>query len=272
MHRVLYLADELGNGGAERQLALLVKSLSSEWQPRVFSLEGGPYAQILRQNNIQLDLYERYHRYDLGPVVGIWNLLVQWRPTLVHSWGWLCSAVTAPMCKLLRIPFIDGSIRIGGAPRQHYWRSRLTLALADRVIANSHAGLTGLHIPSRIGRVVYNGIDPERLIQFEAMQRDNADFIVVMAARMSPVKDFDTFINAARVVVRTDPSRKYRFLAIGAGTDRVRLMERNSDLIIKGLMEFPDAGIEVMPYLRRAHAGVLMTNPNMLQEAVRTPY
>jgi len=39
--RLMLLADSLGNGGAERQLALLAAGLPEAWQRRVCALGGG---------------------------------------------------------------------------------------------------------------------------------------------------------------------------------------------------------------------------------------
>src|SRR4030042_1264358 len=43
LYKVLIISDSLGMGGAERQLALLVKYLPDEWECRVWSMDGGPF-------------------------------------------------------------------------------------------------------------------------------------------------------------------------------------------------------------------------------------
>jgi glycosyltransferase involved in cell wall biosynthesis len=261
MTKVLFLADILSNGGAERQLALLLKYLPPEWDRRVWSLGGGPYAEVIRASGVPVEVRERRWRYDLGPVLNLWQTLISQRPAIVHSWGWVSSAAAAPLCRLLRIPWIDGSIRIGWVPREHAARARFALALADRVIANSKAGLDAWGIPGSRGRVVYNGLDPERLASTNGTRPAGGPFTVVMAARMSPVKDFSSFLEAARLVTARAPGERWRFLALGAGSSRAALMEGAHDLIEKGIVSFVDAGLEIFPYLRAADAGVLMTNP-----------
>ena len=42
---------------------------------------------------------------------------------------------------------------------------------------------------------------------------------------------------------------------------RAALIESAADLIEKGVMDFPDADLEVLPYVRQAQAGVLLTRP-----------
>ena len=259
--RILFVTDTLGIGGAERQLALLVKYLPSDWERRVWSLGNGSFADVIRNNGVLLDVRERRWRYDIAPLLDLWQVVIRWRPMIVHSWGWVCSAAVAPLCRLLRIPWIDGSIRIGGAPVKHKGRARLALALANRVIANSQAGLNAWNIPKAKGRVVYNGFDPERLPLTEREGRNSSPFSVVMVGRMDPSKDFDSFIRAARSVSANDEEDSWHFRALGQGPQREALLESVADLIDKGVMDFPDAGLEVLPYVRQADLGVLMTRP-----------
>lgn len=263
MPKVLYLADTLGNGGAERQLALLVKYLPPEWDRRVWSLGDGPFAGLIRECGVPVEVHERRWRYDLAPILDLWRSLIDRRPAIVHSWGWVSSAMAAPLCGLLRIPWVDGSIRVGWVVREHAFRARFALALAGRVIANSEAGLRAWGIPDSKGRVVYNGVDPERLSSATRSRPPGGPFTVVMAARMSPVKDFASFLQAARLVTAQTPGRPWSFLALGAGPSRPDLVASASDLIEKGIVSFVDAGLDVFPYLQKADAGVLMTNPGL---------
>ena len=265
--RVLYLADSLANGGAERQLALLVKHLPSEWERRVWSLGNGPFASVIRGLGVPVDVHPRTWRYDARPFFSLWQLLVRWQPIIVHSWGWVCSAVVAPICRVLGIPWVDGTIRIGWVAREHVLRARVALALADRVVANSQTGLDAWGIPRAKGQVIYNAFDPERWPLTEGHNRTSHEpFTVVMTGRMSPVKDFHSFISAARLLAASDRENSWRFLAIGSGPQRVDLMESASDLVNEGVMVFPDAGLEVLPHIRDADVGVLMTNPALLAE------
>ena len=261
MTKILYLADTLGVGGAERQLSLLVKYLPSGWERRVWSLNHGSFADEIRSSGISVDIHERRFRYDILPIIDLWRVMLRWRPDIVHSWGWVCSAATGPICRLLGIPWIDGSIRIGGAPVRHKMRAKLALLLANRVVTNSLAGLRAMNIPEKRGRVVYNGFDPERLALTEKAVDKSDIFTVVMVGRMSPFKDYETFIEVAKSLGKNGANAKWHFLALGYGPQREELIKSASDLIDQGLLDFPDAGLEVLPYVRQAQAGVLMTRP-----------
>lgn len=249
-------------GGTERQVTLLMKNLPGEWERRVWSLGGGPFAKVIVELGITLDLHKRKWKFDIMPYISLLKLLVYWKPSIVHSFGWLSSAVAAQMCKLLRIPFVDGSIRVGWVTKKHVFRARLSLAMADCVIANSFAGLNAWRIPKRKGRVIYNGIDTDRFRFTEKKNHRDDYFTVLMVGRMEAAKDFDSFVNSARLVLSKDSEQEWRFLALGDGTLRSTLINNNSDLVRKKLAIFVNPGLEVCSYLREADVGVLMTNPN----------
>jgi hypothetical protein len=185
--RVLFLTDTLHNGGAERQLTLLARHLPAEWEARIWSTDNGPYAEVIRRHGIWLQVRERTWHSDMRPFVDLWKLLLQWRPDVVHSWGTLCSAMAAPLCLALRIPRIDGFIRGGARFRRHGLRARLLMALADRVIGNSMAGLRARGAPMHKSRVIYNAFDPDRLPLTERpIARGPRPFTVVMASCVLP--------------------------------------------------------------------------------------
>ena len=134
------------------------------------------------------------------------------------------------------------------------------------MIANSRAGLKAWGIPASKGRVVYNGFDTSRLLPAAGSRQGGGPFTAVMAARMSPSKDFEVFLEAARLISRRMPERRWRFLAVGAGSCSQALIESSFDLIEKGIVSFMDAGLEIFPHLQAADAGVLMTNPELHAE------
>jgi len=261
MLKVLYLTDDLGNGGAQRQLALLVKYLPPEWERQVWSMDGGPYVEVIRKLSAPLMVYERAWRWDFSPAIELWQTITHWHPDVVHSWGWMCSAAAGPICKFMSIPLVDGTIRAGMVSLRwglvHHWNMRL----AYRVIANSQAGLTAWRIGTEKGRVVHNGFDPERLALCTRRQLETrTPFTVVMTGRMHKHKDYCTFFSAARKVIEST-GQDWRFFAVGNGPDRNALMKEAQELNHLGIASFPEMGSEVLEIIRDAHIGVLMSNP-----------
>ena len=261
MPKILYIADSLEIGGAERQLTLLVKYLPAPWEANVVALGGGMFTSKILELGVPFSLFERRFRYDLIPVRKLWELIYALRPDIVHSWGGLSSAIAVPICKMLGIKFIDGSIRQGSVPTRNVLRARMAFFLADQIIANSYAGLHAFKISPSKGKVIYNAIDPQRLQQVCAAGHQNqiTTTTVVMAARMVAAKDFMMFIEGARELSRID-TRNWLFIALGSGDDRENLIKQSSDLISKGIMEFPEAVDDIVPYIVGADIGILLTN------------
>ena len=207
--RILLVCDSLSNGGAERQMALLATALPAVHERLVCSIDDGPFASVLRGQGVEVVSLGRKWRADLSPVSRLARLIFAFKPDVVHGWGWMSALAAVPPCKLLGIPLIDGSIRSGGVlshrSSMYWWTARL----ADQVVANSRSGLAAHPVPRRKGRVIHNGFDNARIPpERPALQSSDERFRVVMAARMAPEKDFDTFLSAARLLSREERGRK----------------------------------------------------------------
>jgi glycosyltransferase involved in cell wall biosynthesis len=261
MPKILYLTDGLFNGGAERQLALILKYLPSGWARRVFSLGDGPFTEAIRASGIPVEIRERKARFDARPALHVWHSIREWKPDLIHSWGWMGSVAAGPMCKALGIPFIDGTIRMGKKPPRNRLAQRLGMAWADRIVANSQAGLKAWGIGPGKGRVVYNGFDPDRLrLCYGNKQWSDSPIKVVMTGSMAKRKDYSTFLDAARWLINKG-KRDWQFVAIGDGPDRDKLMASVGELMSAGQVQFPASSLEVLPQVNQSHIGVLMSHP-----------
>lgn len=266
--RVLLLIDSLGNGGAERQMALLATRLPAAWQARVHSLGGGEFEAYLRERGITVEVYGRRSRTDPLPVATLARSIMTLRPDVVHSWGWISTLAAGPLCCLLGLPLIDGTIRNGALRPEHLWLRRMSMACATTVVANSHAGMRAWGMKPAKARVVHNGFDWSR-VQASSLaagceSAPESPLTVVMTGRMARQKDFHVVISAARLLRRAE--RPYRFLLVGYGPQRDQLMAEATDLVTDGIMTFPPASIEVLEHVRQAHVGVLMTDPRWHQE------
>jgi glycosyltransferase involved in cell wall biosynthesis len=268
--RILFLADGLANGGAERQLALLIKYLPAEWSSRVIAFGDGPFAQIIRAQGTRVDLCLRHWQLDVLPSLFVWRTIADWRPDIVHGWGWMGLAAALPLCALLRIPTI-GTIRNARTlVIRGKWGGKfhgIVTQRASRVIANSQVGLASLDLPVQQGRVVYNGFDPDRL---KLCTRSNrvmrSGFTPIMVARMDLAKDYETFLTAARQIVLQQAKSDWRFIAVGSGTMRRHWIESANDLVELGSLVFPEVDTEVLPQVREADVGVLLSHPTFHAE------
>jgi glycosyltransferase involved in cell wall biosynthesis len=267
-HKVLLLAATLKNGGLERQLSLLATNLSAAWAPAVWTTEGGPFLEVLSSAGVPVVLEERRGRTDPGPFARLARGILRHRPDVVHAWHWMPAAVAAPVCRAAGIPFIDGTIRLG-SPNPEFGRPRAgTMRLASLVVANSHAGLDAWGVGADRGRVVCNAFDPARRTLLDALPtapdvaaaETGRPFTVVMTGRMEPQKDFRGLIAAARLLVEEDGPGAWRFVLVGDGPEAEVLRREAADLSAAGVVEFSSPGLEVLPVVRSADAGVLLTD------------
>jgi glycosyltransferase involved in cell wall biosynthesis len=257
-HKVLVAADSLALGGAERQMALLLRYLPGTWSRCLWSLADGPFAKQIRNAGVEVIISPRLWRWDPLPALHLWKVIRSWHPSLVHTYGYMSTLAAAPACRSLGIPLVDGSIRQGCVPT---YRGRITqwsCRWGDRVIANSEAGLRAFGISPKRGRVVYNAFDPERLpLCQRTTARSSVTFTAIMVARMHAHKDYCTFLDAARTLCSSDTS--WRFWAAGKGPDGEKIRTQAHDLVPRGLVRLIGPCTEVLPHVRDADVGVLMT-------------
>jgi glycosyltransferase involved in cell wall biosynthesis len=181
----------------------------------------------------------------------------------------MSSAASTLPCKLLGVPLVDGTIRSGRPPERWTWAKRRLLISADAVIANSRAGLDsfGLERPGLF--VVHNGFDAERMpttTSVRSAPAEGATAQVIMAARMTREKDFDTLIDAVESLHRAGAA--IRLALVGSGSERERLTKRCRELTGAGIVELVDGVLEVMPLLATADIGVLLTDPRYHAEGI----
>jgi len=261
--KILMACDSLGGGGAERQLTLMATSMVDPWLVSVFSMEDGLFATEIRTAGVPLTIAPRKFRLDPSPMASLWREVARLQPDVVHSWGWMTSFAAEICCRRWRIPHISGVIRCGMLPQRRGWAFKQACSLGTVVVANSKAGLDAFGVPSRRGRVLYNGFAPER---FERSDFDrtpsstdsNGRFQVVMAATMDNRKDFPLLIKAARQLLDSGRSAA-RFTALGDGSDHVALVASAADLIEAGHINFPGRVGEVLDYYESVDVGVMLS-------------
>jgi glycosyltransferase involved in cell wall biosynthesis len=265
--RVLLLAGTLKGGGLERQLSLLAANLPHRWRPAVWSAEGGPFEDVLCDAGVPAVIDGRLHRHDVRPLLRLAWLILRRRPDVVHAWHWMPAAVAGPVCRAAGIPFVDGTIRLG-RPNPEFGHPRAgVMRLADVVVANSRAGLDAWGVRPPKGRVVYNAFDPGRLATLDGIAPPGGRPItVVMTGRLEAQKDFSTFLAAARIVAAGSPAGTWRFLVVGGGPEGAGLRREAADLVSAGVVDFVAPGLEVLPLVAAADAGVLLTNDGVHAE------
>ncbi len=176
----------------------------------------------------------------------------------------MSTLAAGPACRFFHVPLVDGTIQTGAYRGEFLGLNRLGMSLATLVVANTAAGLAAWGVSAGKGRVVYNGFDTSRL-PAAGDRRRVSHFTVVMTARMEPEKHYEVVLAAAR---RLATEGDWRFVLIGQGSERARIVRQASDLLERGVVECPEPGMEVLDQVRQADVGILMTNPALAYEGL----
>lgn len=234
----LFLTRSLDRGGAERQLVVLAKGLARRGHAVAVAVffGGGVYEAELAEAGVRVINLGKKGRWDIPSFLNrLMRLLRKERPAVLHSY----LGVPNILATIIK-PFLPGTrivwgVRASNVDLSRYdWLSRLVYSLecrlarfADCIIANSYAGrryaVTNGFPEDKIV-VVQNGIstdyfrfDPEgRQLVRSAWGLDDDKILVGLVARLDPMKDHLTFLDAANRI--TGERGDVRFVCVGGGS------------------------------------------------------
>lgn len=236
---ILFLIGSLELGGAERQMATLIRHLIARGvNCRLFVLESpGPVYDSLK--GIDLKIHDGgYRRKSALPKKALllvrsqfrlFRLLAKIRPDVVHAYLPLTNFMGSLAGRLGGVPLVITSRRALGTHQDRYrgWRifDLLSFRLSHLVTVNSRAVgqdtlIRDQGVPSKL-RLIYNGIDPA---PFEAARANREtvrktlripphEKVVISIANLIPYKGISDLIEAAAAVTKRMPA--IRFLLVG---------------------------------------------------------
>lgn len=234
---ILFLTRSLDRGGAERQLVELAKGLTHRGHAVAVAVffGGGVYEAELTEAGVCVINLGKQGRWDVLPFLSrLVRLLRKERPAVMHSYLGVPNILATLLKPLLPGTRIILGVRASNVDLSRYdWLSRLAYALerrlarfADLIIANSYAGkrhavANGFQenkivvIPNGID-TEYFRLDPEGRRQVRSVWGLGDDEILVgIVARLDPMKDYPTFLEAASRIARE--RHDVRFVCVGDG-------------------------------------------------------
>jgi glycosyltransferase involved in cell wall biosynthesis len=235
--KIILLTRSLAIGGAERQLAALAGGLKeNDHDVTVLSFyPEGAFAEGLRERGVRLETLDKRGRWDwLGFAVRLIRFVRRNRPDVLHTYlpvPNIVAAVCRPFFTPLRLVWgvraadVDLS-KYDRLTRMSYHVERAFARLADLIIVNSAAGLhhsAAQGFPLEKMLVIPNGVDVHYFQPDEAARRRqrqewgiaDEERLIGMVARLDPMKDHQTFLQAAALVARQ--REDVRFVCVGDG-------------------------------------------------------
>ncbi|MDP3704015.1 MAG: glycosyltransferase, partial [Candidatus Omnitrophota bacterium] len=228
--RICYIIDNLGRGGAQRQLVELVQALPKEtYQVHVVSLSARKlaYAPTLRDAGIRLIEIPQSGAWSWGTFFRLVATLRRLRPDVVHTWLFTADLYGRVCAWLAGVPVIISAIRNTDPdkPRHYVAVDRLLRRVTDAFTVNAEAVKAVAVARERIepGKLhtIYNGVDVERF-KPNGKAEGGAPLIGIIG-RLAPQKDHETFLRAAALVARQAPGAQ--FLIVGDGPSWHALQE-----------------------------------------------
>ncbi|MEE8488328.1 MAG: glycosyltransferase [Gemmatimonadota bacterium] len=235
---ILFLVRSMGQGGAERQLLVLARSLRDRGHAVAVALfyREGAFLDELTASGVEVVHLDRQGLWSLpAALLRLYRAVRRLRPDVVHGYTVVPNLLTLLLRPILRhTTRIVWGVRASeiedaryDAPTYFAFRASCRLAqFADRIIANSWSGaeyhrLQGYPADKLI--VIPNGIDhvrfrpdPESGAQLRREWRlDGARSVIGLVGRIDPLKDHETFLRAAALVAAGDTD--IRFLCVGDG-------------------------------------------------------
>ncbi len=275
--KIQMIHDRLARGGQERQIIELLKSF--KLRPNievelVFFSDKVSYPEIY-DLGYPVHLIKRKYKVDFGALYKYYKLCKKFQPDIIHSWGRLSAIFAILPSKLLKIVFINQNVMDATKGlnifNKKYFKAKLTFPFSDIIIGNSKAGLQVYHAPKSKSKCIYNGFDFDRIKELLNPQqvRDQLNIkpgpIVGMVGAFHPRKDYDTFIQAA--IILLNEGHEFNFLAIGDGANfehcKALIPSAYADRIL-----LPGQMNKVESVINSFDVGVLSTNSKLHGEGV----
>lgn len=277
--KITFVLDCFEGGGKERRCLQLIQGLNKEGYNdiQVIIINNDIDYEELYDANIELHIIDRKNKglNSFQTCYSLYQLIKKFNPDIVQVWGIFSAFFTNPIRCFMSFKYIGSYVANCNKPSRYSLEGLTVLVnswLSDYVIGNSVAGIEAYGIPKRKAKVIYNGFNEERYNSLGPNRNEikkkmgvKAKYIVSMIARLDANKDHETFIKAAKLIIkkRTD----VLFFIVGKGVNLSQLQS----LIPENEKEFFDflgfrADIENL--LKITDISVLCTNPSMHKEGV----
>lgn len=270
--RVGLVIGQLTVGGAEGQLAQVVRGLSGRFEPVVFSLSEA--AGALRQELESCGATVRtIGGHGLARTRALVRALEQDRIDLVHSWLFIANAYAMAARALgARAPLITSARNCKVQGRLSQAANTLAFRASSAIVVNSKdvEKYIQRHYWAPAGRIrlIQNGIDTERF--HPPATEEGLAGTIITVGRLVPQKNHELFLRAAAELLRDRPEQ--RFVVVGDGPLRGDLEDQAKRLGIAAQVTFTGERRDVDVLLREAAVFWLTSRwegmPNVVLEAM----
>ncbi len=286
MTKIAFIIDDLGLGGAQRQLLELVKGLDrSRFQPVLFSLSEQKTAlkEEIEKTESPLVLLDQQGKFSFPVLYKLWKGLQNFSPTIVHTYLFTADFYGRIAAKLAGVPILISSIRSTepNKKRHYIWADRYLATWCDAIIVNAFCigGLIVVREKIEKSKIftIHNGVD---LLRFD-LPGENGLFrrslgipegavVLGTVGRLGPEKDHPTLLEAFSQIRRR--GHDAFLLVVGDGTLRSVLVKQAERLGIGPYVRWLGPRNDIPEILRSLDLFLLPSRyegcPNVVLEAM----
>lgn len=252
--RVCHLSMTLNTGGLERLLVDIGRFHDdAQFELSFVALdELGPPARELQKLGHPVFTVDLQRQGKLRAFSELTKILESRRIDLLHTHNTYAGFYGSLAARWAKVPAVINTQhgRGCGQGTKLRWQFRIANQLTDRIVGVSEdaTGLCRSQDPPRARKMqcIWNGIDLDRF-DFHGPRLEP---IAISVARLSPEKNYETLLQAVRLVVDRVP--EFRLKLVGDGSERSRLETLTKELGIGEHVEFLGERQDIPALLRTA--------------------
>ena len=221
--KILFFIESLLAGGKERRLVELLKGIKTifpEYEIELVLTKKQVHFTEIFDLNIKIYYTERkFTKKDPSVFFKFYKIAKRFKPDIIHVWGNMVAIYAIPTKLILNIPLLNNQVT--DAPtivKKSLLGHSITFPFSDKIISNSRAGLHSYSAPNYKCQVIYNGFNFDRIKLLKQKEDVSNSKIVGMVASYTNLKDYETFIKAAQIVLSSLDN--VIFMCMGAGNSQ----------------------------------------------------
>ncbi len=275
--KILFFIGTLRAGGRERRLVELLSYLKKNTTYNLML--------VLRRNLIEYPAFydlnipyilltPKYLKKDKRLHYRFYRICKEYNPDIIHTWGSMPAFVSLLAVILLKIPHVNSQVSDASPVNKLSIKNlinKINFFFSTIILSNSYAGLYTYKTKKSKSKVIYNGISLDRFLNLADKELIRSKYnifslyVVIMVATFSNNKDYDIFIEIAKLVnsKRNDVS----FVAIGNGCNLEKIKREVLDKKIPNVI-FTGKVDDVENLINIAEIGLLFSNKILHGEGI----
>lgn len=242
-HKILHIIHWLEQGGAEKVLYLLLKSLDADkYESIVCAFRDGPMREYIEPLGLDFNIIEKKRKLDVVFLMKLVCFMKKKKVDLVHCTGIPAAVYGGAAAKLAGLPLvISVHGRSGFETKSGIKSLYLTQKYLGKVTTISENIRDELAVEANLERdkivVIHNGVEIEKveLLDKARIKRDEfklaGSFLVIGAVgTLRPVKGYEYLIRAIPLILKSVPQAKLVFIGDGESENELKELTKNSGL------------------------------------------